>query len=120
MIRIFFDDRCGMCAKEMAYYQQLTPLISMSWHPLSEQQPALDEANITLADALLLLHAQDEQGQWHVGLDAFVLLWSAFPRWRYLARIVRLPLIASIFKFCYRHFAACVLSVLHIARRVYL
>jgi len=41
--------------------------------------------------ALERLHAQSEDGAIHVGVDAFLIIWAALPRWRLLGSIISLP-----------------------------
>ena len=41
----------------------------------------------------------------HIGVDAFILIWSHLKRWRMLAVFVRLPVIRQIANFAYRKFA---------------
>lgn len=48
---------------------------------------ALADENISLAEALMGLHAKDDVGRMHVGVDAFLLIWRQIPRWRVAAVI---------------------------------
>ena len=60
---------------------------------------------ISLADGLRLLHAMDQNGKIHVGVDAFILIWSQLSNWIWLGRIVSLPVIRPIINKLYVKFA---------------
>lgn len=48
-----------------------------------------------------------------VGYEAFIALWSAIPRYRWLARFCSLPVIRTIVKFIYDRLAAPLLYAMH-------
>ena len=62
-------------------------------------------ANIKLVDALLYLHVKDSEGNFYVGVDAFVVIWRQLPYFRYLNFIITLPIIYCLAKFIYKKFA---------------
>ena len=104
MITVFFDDKCGLCSKEIAYYQKIAPN-GFKWVPISANTGCLQRYGIETADALKLLHVVDHLGVVHRGVDSFFVIWRRLGRWRYLAAIASLPLIHQILRKLYTIFA---------------
>jgi predicted DCC family thiol-disulfide oxidoreductase YuxK len=69
---------------------------------------------LTFAANLVVAH---QDGQRHEGLEAFHLLWSHLPGWRWLARITGLPGVHWLADRAYRHAAAPALYALHRRRQ---
>lgn len=110
MVSVLFDDQCGLCSKEIAYYQKITPPNSISWCPLSQSQGVLQEQNIDLVDALKHLHAIDEDStknekRIHKGVDAFIIIWNHLPSWRWISKIAQFKPIYWLLKLGYSVFA---------------
>jgi predicted DCC family thiol-disulfide oxidoreductase YuxK len=59
------------------------------------------------------LHALDEAGRLHVGLDAFILSWSRLPRFRWLSRLAVLPPVHAVAGWFYENVLASVLSTVN-------
>ncbi|MDE4978408.1 DUF393 domain-containing protein, partial [Francisella tularensis subsp. holarctica] len=50
---------------------------------------------------------KDNNDKLHIGIDAFIRIWSQLNRWLKLATIVKLPLIYNFAKIIYSLFAKC-------------
>jgi predicted DCC family thiol-disulfide oxidoreductase YuxK len=59
------------------------------------------------------LHARLPDGRIVSGVEAFALIWERLPRSRWLARLVRLPLINPVAEMAYNRIAAPVLYRRH-------
>ena len=73
-----------MCSKEINFYKRISKKNLIKWVPLSSPQENLKNDNLKLSDALLHLHAKDSAGKFHVGVDAFILIWSQLPIFKIL------------------------------------
>lgn len=104
-IKVFFDGRCGLCRREIQHYQRLDQMHVFDWIDATSEMAALQAANINQAQALRYLHVQDRFGNWHIGVDAFIIIWRHLPRWRYLGKIAALPLIRLGLQWLYKPFA---------------
>lgn len=104
-ISVYYDGKCGLCAKEIAYYTKIAPSHVFRWVDITVCSRELKEEGISLSDGLKLLHVKDKLGKFHVGVDAFVCMWRALPRWRYLAYVVSLPGVNYIANIVYHCFA---------------
>lgn len=106
MIRVYYDGKCGLCRREIRHYQRVAAHGIFEWCDLTEQPEALSSDGVSYAQGLKWLHAKDENGQLHVGVDAFLLIWRQLARWRVLAMLVALPGIRPLADRVYRAFAA--------------
>ncbi len=105
MITVFYDGKCELCAGEIKYYRKIAPKGIFNWQDITESSNELKKEGISLSEGLKLLHAKDDAGQLHVGVDAFVLIWKQLRRWHILAAFVALPIIRQIANIVYRAFA---------------
>jgi predicted DCC family thiol-disulfide oxidoreductase YuxK len=106
MITVYYDGKCGLCAKEINHYRKIAPDGIFNWQDLTVSATELNALGVNLSDGLKLLHARDEDGALHIGVDAFLLIWKQLARWRLLGLLVALPLIRQIADIVYRLFAA--------------
>lgn len=105
MITVFYDGKCGLCSKEINHYRKIAPHGIFDWQDITKCPDDLEKHGVTLSQGLKLLHAKDNDGQMHVGMDAFILIWKQLKRWRVLAAIINLPVIRQVANFAYRRFA---------------
>lgn len=105
MITVFYDGKCGLCSKEINHYCKVAPSNIFNWQNIIESADELNQENIILAEGLRLLHAKENRGQIHVGVDVFILIWKQLSRWSVLAFLVGLPIMWYIANAAYRVFA---------------
>ena len=105
MIEVFFDGKCGLCSKEISYYQRIAPTGIFSWMDIATDPHPLAAYDITQADALRHLHVRDCKGQFHKGAVAFLVIWKQLRYWKILAVIVGLPFVRHIAIAVYNQFA---------------
>ena len=55
MIEVFFDGKCGLCSKEIAYYQRIAPSGIFVWLDIATDASPLAAHQISQADALRYL-----------------------------------------------------------------
>ncbi len=102
---IIFDNRCRLCSKEIGYYQSVSGSDAFLWCDLHEESNLLERYNISREEALMALHAINEQGHIYKGVDAFLVIWRELPYWRVLASIINFPIIYPLAKVAYKLFA---------------
>ena len=106
MTTVFYDGKCGLCAKEINHYRKITPDGKFFWQDITKSTADLNKHGISISDSLKLLHALDNSDRLHIGVDAFILIWKQLKRWRVLAILVSLPVIKQITNLAYRAFAS--------------
>jgi predicted DCC family thiol-disulfide oxidoreductase YuxK len=105
MIKVFYDGKCGLCSREINHYRKIAPDGVFDWQDITENFADLKKEGISLSEGLKLLHAADNNGQIHIGVEAFVLIWKQLKMWRVLAIFVSLPVIKQIANIAYNAFA---------------
>jgi predicted DCC family thiol-disulfide oxidoreductase YuxK len=105
MIKVFYDAKCGLCSKEINHYKKIAPTGIFEWIDVNKSSTLLIKEGLTLEDTLKLLHAKDNSGKFHIGVNAFILIWQHLKRWRILATIVSLPIIRQTANIVYKIFA---------------
>lgn len=105
MITVFYDGKCGICAKEIRYYSVIAPSRTFNWQDITVSADLLKQCGISLSQGLKILHALDDHGVLHTGVDAFLLIWRQLSGWRWLSRLVSLPIVYSIARLAYSLFA---------------
>lgn len=105
MISVYFDGKCGLCSKEIRYYQRIAPQGIFDWHDIATDPAPLAALHIDQEAALRALHARDKTGKIHQGVDAFILIWHQLGWWRLLSYLLRLPVIHALSRVAYQRFA---------------
>ena len=114
--RALYNRDCPVCNSEMCAY---------SAYARSEELPlAFDDLNqIDLAqwgvsedEATRLLHVLHE-GQLYIGFDAVLILWEQMPKYRWMARVGRLPVLNQVLNWGYAHMVARIIYARHKRRQ---
>jgi predicted DCC family thiol-disulfide oxidoreductase YuxK len=105
MITVFYDGKCHLCRREIDYYRAIAPMNRFIWEDITTLNSGFKQLHIPLVEGLRKLHALDDAGVVHTGVDAFILMWRQFKYWNILARIVSLPGIYGLSKIAYHYFA---------------
>ncbi|WP_240705103.1 thiol-disulfide oxidoreductase DCC family protein [Pacificoceanicola onchidii] len=114
--RTLYNADCPVCNAEICHYAEYSQDQDL---PL-----AFDDLNtvdlslwgVTEDQAARLLHVIHD-GKLYAGFDAFLILWEQMPRYRWMARIGRLPIIRPIASGFYTHVLARIIYARHLRRR---
>lgn len=107
-LEIFYDGDCLVCATEIEHYRQRNPLQRLRFIDIrsADFQPA--DYGKTQDEFMARIHVRDQQGQFYTGVEAFLLIWQAYPGgspYRLLAAVIGLPGINLLARGGYRIFA---------------
>ena len=97
MINVYYDDRCPLCSREIEYYKKISPPAVINWCAIRKHISLLEKNGISYNESLKILHAAKTDGKIYRGVDAFILIWQQLSGWKWLARVVTLPV---IYHFC--------------------
>lgn len=106
MITVFYDGKCGLCRREIAYYRRIAPAHVFEWVDITGTPDGFTALGLQVCDGLKALHVQEANGTLHIGVDAFLAIWRQLPRWRLLASVVAWPFIHPLATRLYAAFAA--------------
>tara|TARA_B100000475_G_C14903906_1_gene275887 strand:- start:156 stop:515 length:360 start_codon:yes stop_codon:yes gene_type:complete len=105
MITVFFDGKCSICRREINYYKKISNSSNINWHDIANYPEKLNQINITQSQALKFLHALDNNNKIHIGVDAFILIWTQLKYWKLLAKFISIPIIKKLTSIIYDKFA---------------
>jgi predicted DCC family thiol-disulfide oxidoreductase YuxK len=91
--RTFYNANCPVCSAGVAHIRRLTGGGDDLWVDITARPDALMNYGADVEAVKKRLHVIDRQGVLRVGVPAFAALWDETPRYRPLARIVRLPVV---------------------------
>ena len=100
--RILFNAKCPICNAEICHYRDYAEErgIVMGFDDLNQIDPA--PYGVNRIDAAKRLHVLHE-GSVISGVPAFVVIWQQLPRYRWLAKIVSLPIVHFLSNLIYLH-----------------
>lgn len=111
-LTVIYNNTCPICAREVAAYRRFTQARGLDIRYVGLDRDALAAHGLTLWDAARRFHVQSG-GQLYDGIPAFALLWERLPHMRWMAWLVRLPVISTLVAWLYDHVAAPALFALH-------
>lgn len=102
---IYHDGSCPLCRAEISLYRRLTPDRPVEFVDVSETAPDASIADdLDGRTAMGRFHVRDESGRLHSGADGFGVLWRRYRGFRWLGRLVSLPVVGWIAEGAYRVF----------------
>lgn len=105
---VLYNGSCPVCRAEIEHYRSLDRAGggALDWQDVS--QPGAGELACGLdAEALRRrLHVVDGDGKLLIGVPAFARIWEHLPRYRWLARAARLPVVRTVAAGLYEPIAA--------------
>jgi predicted DCC family thiol-disulfide oxidoreductase YuxK len=92
-LTVLYNDQCPVCSFEIDHYRALCSKrgIDLGFEKISAEGPILKASALSPTEAKRRLHIQTKEGEFKVGVDAFLALWAEMPGYRILGRIVHLP-----------------------------
>ena len=90
---VYFNASCPVCSKEISVYERHAKNENalLSFVDVHSAATRLKAFGLGPDVMKRRLHIQDEKRNLYAGTDAFIVLWSLLPRFRILARLIRLP-----------------------------
>jgi predicted DCC family thiol-disulfide oxidoreductase YuxK len=106
--KVYYNSACPVCNAGIEYQQQRLGDSSdaIEWIDVHSRNEAVCDLNQDLEAVRERLHVVDEEGELHVGADAFAELWSKTPGQSAWARVARVPGLRPVWRALYNGFAA--------------
>lgn len=113
---VIYNGNCPICSREIAAYERYSEArdLPLAFTPLA--QADLARLGLTPEDAARRIHVLHD-GRLVAGVEAFAILWEAMPRFRWLGRVVRWPVVRPVAGLVYDRVLAPILYAMH-RRRV--
>ena len=97
---IYYDGACPLCSAEIGVYQRCAGAERLSFVDVADDN-ADTGADLPRDKALARFHIRQEDGTLLSGASAFIAVWETLPRWRWAARLARLPGVPSLLEGLY-------------------
>ena len=98
-MKVFFNNSCKICRSEINLYKKEN-IKDIDWIDITNNSDAEKETSRNDKELLRRLHVK-ENGKIIQGAEAFLYLWKKIPKYKFLYKIFKLPIIFTIFKYGY-------------------
>ena len=98
-IKVFFNNSCNICRLEINHYKKIADS-NLEWVDITNNDEALKLTSKSQAELLRRLHVK-ENGKIIQGAEAFLYVWKKIPKYRFLYKFFKLPVIFTTFKYVY-------------------
>ena len=113
-ITVCYNGACPVCRAEIDHYRgQADPASGLAWLDAAGDPATAARHGLTGEDPFRRLHAVTADGRVLAGMEAFAAVWDRLPRYRWLARLVRRPVVRPVADVLYERVAAPVLFAMH-------
>ena len=102
MMKVYYDDKCKICSREIKFYKRLG-FKNVNWIGIHQNSKFITKIN--KEKYLKELHVIDTNNKEKVGVDAFVILWKQHSYLKYLAFLVNIFFVKKIMSVIYKKFA---------------
>ena len=98
-MKVYFNNSCKICKTEIDLYKKEN-VQEIDWVDISNNYLAEVETSRNSRQLLRRLHIKDGD-RIIQGAEAFLLIWKKIPKYRFLYKFFKLPIIFSLFSFVY-------------------
>ena len=98
-MKVFFNNSCKICRSEINLYKKEN-IKDIDWIDITNNSDAEKETSRNDKELLRWLHVK-ENGKIIEGAEAFLYVWKKIPKYKFLYKFFKLPIIFSIFKYGY-------------------
>ena len=98
-MKVYYNNSCKICKTEIDLYKK-QKIDEIEWVDITDGSSVTAYTGKNSKALLRRLHVE-ENGKIIGGAEAFLTLWKNMPKYRFLYRILKLPIIFSIFNASY-------------------
>ena len=98
-MKVYFNNSCKICRSEINLYKK-EKIEEIDWIDITNNSDAENETSKKDKELLRRLHVKDKN-RIIEGAEAFLFVWKKIPRYKFLYKFFKLPIIFQIFKFTY-------------------
>ena len=102
-MKVFFNNSCKICRSEINLYKKEN-IKDIDWIDITNNSDAEKETSRNDKELLRRLHVK-ENGKIIQGAEAFLYVWKKIPKYKFLYKFFKLPIIFTVFKFGYEMIA---------------
>tara|TARA_B100001093_G_scaffold67861_1_gene57948 strand:+ start:29 stop:376 length:348 start_codon:yes stop_codon:yes gene_type:complete len=98
-MKVYFNNSCKICKAEIDIYKK-QKIQEIDWVDITNNISAEKETLKSDKELLRRLHVKDNEKVFE-GAEAFLLLWKRMPKYRFLYKFFKLPIIFNLFSIAY-------------------
>ncbi len=98
-MKVFYNNSCKICRSEINLYKKEN-IKDIDWIDITNNSDAQKETSRNDKQLLRRLHVK-ENGKIIQGAEAFLHVWKKIPKYKFLYKFFKLPIIFTIFKYGY-------------------
>ena len=98
-MKVYFNNSCNICRSEINLYKK-EKIEEIDWIDITNNELAEKETNKDDKQLLRRLHVKDNDKVLE-GAEAFLYVWQRIPKYRFLYKFFKLPIIFTIFNYGY-------------------
>ena len=102
-MKVYFNNSCKICRSEINLYKKEN-IKDIDWIDITNNSDAEKETSRNDKELLRRLHVK-ENGKIIQGAEAFLYVWKKIPKYKFLYKFLKLPIIFTIFKYVYEMIA---------------
>ena len=99
LMKVYFNNSCKICRSEINLYRKEN-IQNIDWIDITDNKEAEKETSRNDKELLRRLHIK-ENGKIIQGAEAFLYVWKKIPKYKFLYKFFKLPIIFTIFKYSY-------------------
>ena len=98
-MKVYFNNSCKICKAEIDLYKK-EKIQEIDWVDITNNDLAEKETSRNSKELLRRLHVKEGEKVIQ-GAEAFLVLWEKMPKYKFLYKFFKLPIIFSLFSFGY-------------------
>ena len=87
---VYFNQKCSICRIEINHYKKNCDLLH--WNDINAKNHYPKDIFKNKNELLRRLHVIDND-KIYIGIDAFIFIWSKIPKYYFLSKLLKLPII---------------------------
>lgn len=101
---VYYDGLCRVCSAEINHYKTMRGAESISFVDITRADFDAEKEQLDPQKIHEEIHARDSSGNLHIGVDAFILIWSKLPALTWLSKLANRKTVNSLLRLGYRGF----------------
>ena len=98
-MKVYFNNSCKICKAEIDLYKK-EQIKEIDWIDITNNDSAKKETSRNSKELLRRLHVKENEKVLQ-GAEAFLVLWKKIPKYKFLYKFLKLPIIFNLFSFGY-------------------
>ena len=91
--KVYFNEKCAICRFEINHYKKNCDTIE--WIDINTNNDFGGDTTKNKNKILRRLHLKNND-KLLIGIDAFIFIWSKIPKYKFLSKILKLPIIYQL------------------------